>query len=271
MNKYLYIAVAVCILGACTHTKLVVKPREIKQIERTALLDTIIKHFGDYRTVNSHFEVEFKADKKYNVKGNLRIQRDSIIWINITPAFGLEAFRLKLTRDSVYFVNKLGKSYYAGNYAIVRLLTGVDMNYQTVQALFLNELIIYPFTHKTDTAAFFREMNVNSGKNEIELTHKKMLRKNDTLSVQHKFVFDLLYYRLSKTKINDNYLGTKLELKYDNYTVFNSAYYFPTSQNFEVEDKHNKVKIKLQHNNVQFNEEQNYPFTINEKFTRIAP
>jgi hypothetical protein len=128
---------------------------------------------------------------------------------------------------------------------------------------------MYPFKNTIDTLALFREMNIGNKKTEIELTHKQLLRKNDTLSVQQQFTFDLLYYRLSETEISDNYLDSKLNLKYGNYTALDSLSYFPTLQTFEVKDKKNKVKIKLEYEHVRFNEEQNYPFTISERFTRI--
>lgn len=269
MKYWLYIIIASCMFTACVQTKPAVKPREMKQIDRTAIYDSIVKYYGSYHTMNTRFEAQFKTNKTITIKGSLRIQRDSVIWLSITPALNLEGFRVKLTPDSVYFVNRLNKSYYVGGYDIVRTLTGVTMNYQTVQALLLNELIMYPFTQKTDTLALFRDMNVNNKKTEIELTHKQLLRKNDTLSVQHQFTFDLLYYRLTKTAINDNSLGTKLDLKYEKYKTLDSLRYFPTLQNFEVKDKKNKVKIKLQYEHVQFNEEQTYPFTINEKYKRL--
>ncbi|MCL2328389.1 MAG: DUF4292 domain-containing protein [Bacteroidetes bacterium] len=269
MKNFLYIIITTCILAACAQTKPVVKPREMKQIDRAAIYDTIVKYYGNYKRMNTRFEAQFTIDKAQTIKGNLRIERDSIIWVSITPALNLEAFRIKLTPDSVYMVNRLNKSYYAGTYDIVRRLTGVNMNYQTVQALLLNELIMYPFTQKTDTLVFFRDMNVNNKKTEIELMHKQLLRKNDTLSVQQQFTFDLLYYRLTKTSINDSGLGSKLDLKYEKYKAIDTLSYFPTLQNFEVKDKKNKVKIKLQYEHVRFNEEQTYPFTINEKYNRL--
>ncbi|MDR1761406.1 MAG: DUF4292 domain-containing protein [Bacteroidales bacterium] len=260
---------ATCILAACAQTKPMVKPREMKQIDRVHIYDSIVQYYGKYQSMHTRFTAQFKVEKTLSIKGNLRIQRDSVIWISITPALNLEGFRLKLTPDSVYFVNRIDKSYYAGTYDIVRRLIGVDMNYKAVQAILLNELIVYPFKKLTDTLAIFRESNFNNKKTEIELTHKQSLRKNDTLSVQQHFTFDLLYYRLTKTMINDSYLGTKLDTKYENFISLDSLYFFPTLQNVEVKDKKNKVKIKLEYENVQFDEEQTYPFTINEKYKRI--
>lgn len=269
MKYWLYIIIATCIFAACAQTKPAVKPREMKQIDKASIFDTIVKYYGDFERMSTRFEAQFKIDKALTVKGNLRIKRDSIIWVSITPALNLEAFRIKLTPDSVYMVNRVGKSYYAGTYDIVRKLTGVNMNYQTVQAILLNEMIMYPFNNNVDTLACFREMNISNKKTEIELTRKQLLRKNDTLSVQQQFTFDLLYYRLTETAISDNYLGSKLDLKYEKYKALDSLSYFPIIQTFEVKDKKNKVKIKLEYEHVRFNEEQNYPFTISERFNRI--
>ncbi|NJO89334.1 MAG: DUF4292 domain-containing protein [Chloroflexia bacterium] len=43
-----------------------------------------------------------RSTKTITLKGNLRIQKDSLIWISLS-GFGIEAARLKCTKDSVFF------------------------------------------------------------------------------------------------------------------------------------------------------------------------
>jgi len=49
----------------------------------------------------------------------LRMQRDSILWMSLKPMLGVEAFRVRLTRDSLQFVNRLNREY--GGYPVSEL------------------------------------------------------------------------------------------------------------------------------------------------------
>ncbi len=52
-------------------------------------------------------------------KGQVRIRKDSLIWVSITPALGIEYFRMVITTDSVKYVNRFNKEYFVGDYALV--------------------------------------------------------------------------------------------------------------------------------------------------------
>src|SRR5687767_12031726 len=47
--------------------------------------------------------------KKYDVNANLRMLKDSAIWISANAVLGIEAIRVLVTRDSVKFLDKLNK------------------------------------------------------------------------------------------------------------------------------------------------------------------
>ena len=65
-----------------------------------------------YKSFKS-LNVEYSEDKgKTSLKGQLRIQSDSLIWLTFSPALGIEAARVLLTNDSVKFINRLNKTYF---------------------------------------------------------------------------------------------------------------------------------------------------------------
>jgi hypothetical protein len=73
--------------------------------------------------------INFKTGQGSNsLAAQIKIQKDSCLWISLQPFLGIEAGRLLLTTDSVFMMNRLGKSY-----AVAALS---DQNIGKVQALY---------------------------------------------------------------------------------------------------------------------------------------
>ena len=60
---------------------------------------------------------------------------DSILYLNV-HAYGVEIMRMVFTPDSVIYVNKLGYNYYKGTYEPLRLLMGIPVSFNMLQAAF---------------------------------------------------------------------------------------------------------------------------------------
>ena len=64
------------------------------------------------RTVSAKAAVKSvigEEENSFNI--NLRIYTDSVIWISISPLLGIEVARVKVTRDTVWFMDRLNKKY----------------------------------------------------------------------------------------------------------------------------------------------------------------
>jgi len=67
----------------------------------------------------------------------LRMHRDSILWISLKPMLGVEAFRARITSDSLQFVNRLNREY--GSYPMSALS---EMAGAQVDTRMLHELLL---------------------------------------------------------------------------------------------------------------------------------
>ena len=70
---------------------------------------------------------------------NVRVARDSVIWMSISPALGVEAARVLLTPDSVQVLSKLPGSRFVfqGNYAMLEEAVQAPVSFDLVQDLIL--------------------------------------------------------------------------------------------------------------------------------------
>lgn len=74
---------------------------------------------------------------------NIRMKRDSILWISIT-AVGFEVARAKLNTDSVKVISRLDKKYYTYGYDYIKKLSGTNLTLLQIQNLLTANLIYLP-------------------------------------------------------------------------------------------------------------------------------
>lgn len=272
MRKLVVFITGLLLIVACAETKQIVKPRELKQINVAYLYDSINYYYGDYTTFSTKFTAQVTNPKPVTIKGVMKIKRDSIIWISISPALNLEAVRCVFTPDSVMFVNRIDKTYYQGNYEVISKLAGISLNYQTIQSVLLNELIFYPFESKIDTLELFKTYNVSKKKNDVELKNysykerRQMAgKKFDTLVTTQSLVVGSDNFRIHNIEIEDQTKNMKAEIKYSMYNQIGTIN-FPNFLTFEVKSHKRKMYLMVNYDKQEFNIKQTYPFSISSKY-----
>lgn len=101
--------------------------------------DTIPKTDFSFTTFSGNFTCNVE---NFNVSGQMRIQKDKVIWLTITKL--IEFGRVKLTPDSVYVHIKVNNSYFAGTWFEMSQKYRLDLDFQTVQAMLLGNTPPYP-------------------------------------------------------------------------------------------------------------------------------
>jgi len=84
------------------------------------------------------------------LSGQLRIRRDSIIWLSVTATMGVEAVRAKVSNDSIWVINRLDKTYLAEPIDALSALIGMPLSLPVIQSLLLdNNEGLPPVEHQT--------------------------------------------------------------------------------------------------------------------------
>lgn len=88
----------------------------------------------DFTYFTSRGRVQYEStDSRQSSAMTIRIKKDSVIWISLVPALGIEAVRAKITRDSIIIVDRIHRNYYAGNFDILRERFNIDLNFDILQ------------------------------------------------------------------------------------------------------------------------------------------
>lgn len=131
------------LMGACrSHKEVVEEKPVVTSPEQTDLMSKIDSHSQKKATfVGSKLKFSVSVgDQQLSLTGNLRMKRNDVIRLQLM-AFGfVEAARIEFTQEYVLFIDRINKQYLKAPYYYIDFLRNSGINFNTLQALFWNEL-----------------------------------------------------------------------------------------------------------------------------------
>ena len=92
----------------------------------------------EWMVANLSIQAEGNGMTFDDLSGQLRMRKDSLIWLNVTATMGVEALRAKVSNDSIWILNRLEKTYLAEPLDTVSAQLGIPLSLPLVQTLLLD-------------------------------------------------------------------------------------------------------------------------------------
>jgi hypothetical protein len=125
---------------------------------KSTLVTDWVTRSAAYDAVTAKVNLTLKLSGKSPVKlgGTLRIRRDQVIQLSVTYLLGIEVGRVEISPSGLIIIDRVNKRYVDVPFAELTSMAHADLNYNTLQALFLNELFLPGQTKVTasDASAF---------------------------------------------------------------------------------------------------------------------
>ena len=217
-------------------------------------IENLNKNHIDFKTFNAKIKVEYQDSKgkQPDVTAIVRIMKDSAIWISLSATFlNIEIYRALITKDSVILINKQNREVQYRSLDYLQEVTEIPFDYKTLQDLlignpvFIDSNIVY--YKKTDDRILFSMVG----------TYFKNLL---TLSTDNFF---LTHSKLDDVDMNRNRTADLTYSDYENKTGYN----FSTYREITVSEK-NKLDIRLNFKQYEFNKELSVSFNIPKNYSR---
>ncbi|KAA6439629.1 DUF4292 domain-containing protein [Dyadobacter flavalbus] len=106
----------------------------------------------DYLVAKSKFSFKSKTQDFDNTNVNIRMKKDSVIWISVTGV-GFEVARGLITPDSIIFMDKFHKDYFVFSYEQLSKQYNFNLNFALLQSVIIGNM---PFPQPAD-APFVRQ------------------------------------------------------------------------------------------------------------------
>ena len=206
----------------------------------------------DYKTFSAKINVDYQGTdgKKYDVNANLRMYKDSAIWISITAILGIEGLRAYITKDSVKILNKQDKVYTARSVAYLQEMTALPLDLHSLQDI----LIGNPVFVDSNVISYTRS-GTNISLLSIGQWFKNFLTLNELDRIEN-----------SKLDDTEKSRSRTCNLSYSDYENKRGVI-FSTKRRITVAEKSN-LDIKLDFKSYDFNETLSFPFSVPKNYKR---
>ena len=140
MNKFFVASILIlcCIIFSdCQrkHLKQIATSAQVKKKKRKTYTNT---QKADFRYLTTKSKIEFTDGLvQFTANATIRVAKDSVIWVSVSPALGVEVLRCLITKDSVFVINKFQKEYYIYSHKQLTEKLKFDINFNLVQSVFL--------------------------------------------------------------------------------------------------------------------------------------
>lgn len=269
MNKsyriVLVLLSAILIVGSsCKSTRSTLK-KPLKEYGFNYLYTKMLENHVSFDYLNGKFSIEYLENrKKTELRGQLRIKYDSLVWLSFSPALGIEAARISLSDDSVKFINRLNKTYFLGEYKVLDSLLNTTIDYAILQAMIIgNDITQY------DVSKY--RASIDGGFYRITIQERRKIKKSlkrgemDSKVLVQNIWLDPDNFRIKKIDIKE--LGDdskKLTVVYDKF-IHVDGQVFPSSIFINIVSQ-KTIKININFIKMELNETLRFPFKVPRKY-----
>ncbi len=207
----------------------------------------------DFETLSAKVRVEYDGKEGGDeATAFIRLKKDSLIWLSLRGALGIEGFRVLITRDSVKVMNLLKKNIQLRSISFLQEMTKLPFDFKTMQDLIIGNPI-------------FLDSNIVSYKvgadNRLNIL---MIGK----VFKHLVTLDNSSYLLLHSKLDDVDAAKNrtCDITLSNYD-YTAGLPFALYRRISVAE-HSKLDINLDFKQYSFGQPLTFPFIVPKNFKR---
>ena len=250
-SKFRYIIIIVLLYGCAPGKNLTSTVGEIPEMRTKQILKKHIKQHAKFNTLQCKLKIElFQNSKVQSNNVTLRMDRGKTIWIN---AF-LNMIRIKITPDRVQMYNKIDKTYFDGDFSLIKQLLGIDLDFSNLENLLLGDTF---FKHNSSS---LNQVKDNSGYT------LKPYKLDPTLNVLYRI--NPFYFKVKTQEISHLKEEIHLKVNYDDFQEINQQL-IPSKMAITINEKQNNTFIKLNLKSVSLNQSIRFPFKLPKGYRQL--
>ena len=207
----------------------------------------------EFETFSAKINTDYQGSdgKKYDVNVFVRMKKDSIIWISVNGALGIEGMRALIDKDSVHILNKLDKEYQVRSITYLQEIAALPLDLHTVQQLIIGN----PVFLDSNIVSYTTNGSIVSLLSDGEWFKHLVSMDNNEHVILHSKLDDV-----------DELRSRTCFLTYSDYKN-DDGVRFATNRAISVTEK-TQLDIKLNFKQYAFNETLSYPFSVPKNYKR---
>lgn len=223
------------------------KPAVDSAAIKASILERVHANHIDFKYFLGKIKVDFEDNtgKNSNATAFVRIAKDSLMWVSLTGALGIEGYRALITPDSVIVMAKQEKTVAYRSVAYLQEVIKLPVDFYVLQNLIVGNPVFFP-----DNIVSFK----NNGNDLMALSIGQFFK--------HILTLDTTNNTITHSKLDDvdSLRNRTCDITFDGYSSIQNRL-FSNMREITVTER-SKLDIKLEFKQVVFDEPQSFPFTI---------
>jgi hypothetical protein len=254
-------------LVSCSSQKRVLKS-PIREEGADFLIEKLKTSELKYDWFTAKFSAEYRNNGQTNsFNGQIRICRDSLIWLSFSPILGIEVFRMIISQDSVKFINRMNNTYFIGDYEYVNNFLHSNIDFDILQSFLIgNDLSLY------ENGSFRASIDNNIYK--LATAERRKLKKyvrnsqeKPRVLIQNIWI-DPATFKIMKANVKEiQKPNMKLEANYSRFEDIGHQL-FPKEMSFEI-DADNEILVEVSFSKILIDAPQPFPFRIPSGYRQV--
>ncbi len=217
------------------------------------------------RWFSARAAVDVAIDKdERSFQAHIKICKDSLIWISISPALGIEVARVLIEPDTVRFINRIDGTYFIGDFGFLSNLLQADLSFELVQAVLLGDAYLHYSVDK-----YIQDLENNEYV--LSTFKKRKIKRENDLEIPEILTQEIWYSSLEgkvkRMEMRDYRPVRSFNVRYFNHETVDSIL-VPSS--IELMATANKsLRLNMDYSKISVNKKQNISFTIPEDYEPI--
>lgn len=249
-NNFVILICFVLIFSACKSSKYatVNTNGSVKNKNDKEVISDILKSQLDYKTISGKATIELtRQNGGSGMKTNcyIKLLKDTELQLSVRiPFINSEAFRLNITPDSVYIIDRLNKNYAIESIKDYQNKYNIDLNFYNLQAILTNSLFV-PGNKVLST----KDSNMFSIAMVGGLFYVETKDKNNT---KYSFAINAKD-RIESVMIYNKEYNFNIEWIYTNFVQNTNAQIYPTNIGTKINVDGRKVSLNISYSSLDIN------------------
>jgi outer membrane biogenesis lipoprotein LolB len=290
--RFILLLVSVVLLLSACATKKALRNAELAPVKANQLFKSLENVEPDFSWFSGKMRIEMmQADgAERSFSANYKVQKDSLIWISIAPALGIELFRIMLLPDSIIILDKFNKQYRAGNFNSLSNTINADLSFKDLQDVMLGTPIKLDKTDKlmllTEEQLYVlkalpnRKLRRGLGieKNEkiedettdstkVNRRVERAIEREEEVFVKRYFLNNELQYL--GVNLHDVLSNRLLDIQYSNYNLVSEKLTVPFVISAKISDSKSSVTFGVEITKAKLTDKVSLRVKIPEKYERV--
>jgi len=246
--RFLKYFLLLIIISSCKPTKDITRSTNLdtERLNAKQVIRKVSKSKSKFRSFQSKLKIKLNnKGKSKSYSANIRIIKDKAIWLSSTAGI----VRVLITKDSLFYYNKLQKNYLKSSFSNIDEILGLKLSYETIESLLISEPV--EKINKSDFNDSFNSKGDPYIFNWSIISNSSQINKN---------VFEGSYF-INSNNFKINQYSFKIKQGRNNFNLYELSYFdftdvdnmtFPSKiklykTNFEVQDieQENSVTLNL--------------------------